>query len=62
MDIDLIRSWETLILFLLFLALVYLLYLKTDKKTFEEAENLPFIGDETTNKIEQKHKEGENHE
>jgi cytochrome c oxidase cbb3-type subunit IV len=62
MDLNLIRSLETLALFVLFLVLVYLLYRKTDKQTFKEAENLPFVGDETTNKIETIKTKGENHE
>ncbi len=62
MDIDLIRSLETVALFVLFLGLVFLLYMKTDKKTFHEAENLPFVGDETSNKIEIEQDKGENHE
>jgi len=61
-DIDFIRSLETVALFVLFLGLVFLLYAKTDKKTFEEAEQLPFIGDETSNKIEVEQDKGENHE
>lgn len=62
MDIDFIRSFETVALFVLFLGLVFLLYAKTDKKTFKEAEQLPFIGDETSNKIEVEQDKGENHE
>lgn len=62
MDLNLIRSLETLVLFVLFLGLVYLLYRKTNKKTFEEAENLPFVGDETSNIIENKQTKGDNHE
>ncbi len=62
MDLNVIRSLETLALFVLFLVLVYLLYRKTDDKTFEEAANLPFVGDETSDKVESNHKKGENHE
>ncbi|MEP1744125.1 MAG: CcoQ/FixQ family Cbb3-type cytochrome c oxidase assembly chaperone [Kangiellaceae bacterium] len=62
LDLNLIRSLETLALFVLFLVLVYLLYRKTDDKTFEDAANLPFVGDETTNKIETNQNKGENHE
>ncbi len=62
MDLNLIRSFETLALFVLFLVLVYLLYRKTDDKTFEEAANLPFVGDETSDKIESNQTKGESHE
>lgn len=62
MDINLIRIFETFALFILFLGLVYLLYRKTDKNTFKEAANLPFEGDETSNKIESNQNKGENHE
>lgn len=62
MDLDLIRSLQTLALFVLFLGLVYLLYRKTDDKTFEDAANLPFVGDETSNIIESKSSEGDSHE
>ncbi|PHS15348.1 MAG: CcoQ/FixQ family Cbb3-type cytochrome c oxidase assembly chaperone [Kangiella sp.] len=62
MDINLIRILQTVFLFALFLGLVYLLYRKTDQKTFEEAANLPFLGDETSNIIEKRQNRGENHE
>ena len=62
MDINLIRILQTVALFALFLGLVYLLYRKTDDKTFEEAANLPFVGDETSDIIEIKQNKGENHE
>jgi cytochrome c oxidase cbb3-type subunit IV len=62
MDMNSIRSLETLALFVLFLVLVYLLYRKTDNKTFEEVANLPFVGDDTTNKIESNQNKGEDHE
>ncbi len=62
MDIDLIRILQTVALFILFLGLVYLLYRKTDDKTFEEVANLPFVGDETSNIIETKQYKGEDHE
>jgi len=62
MDINLIRSLETLALFVLFLILVYLLYRKTDAKTYEEVANSPFVGDDTSDKIETEEKKGVNHE
>jgi cytochrome c oxidase cbb3-type subunit 4 len=62
MDLNTIRSLETLALFVLFLVLIYLLYRKTNDKTFEEAANLPFIGDETSTEIITKQEEGDNHE
>lgn len=62
MDINLIRILQTVALFILFLGLVYLLYRKTNDKTFEEAANLPFAGDETSDIIEIKQNTGGNHE
>lgn len=62
MDLNLIRSLETLILFVLFLGLVYLLYRKTDDKTFKEAANSPFSGDERSTTIANNQKKGEDHE
>ncbi|MBV1909717.1 MAG: cbb3-type cytochrome c oxidase subunit 3 [Kangiellaceae bacterium] len=62
MDLNLIRSLETLALFVLFMGLVYLLYRKTDDKTFEDAANLPFVGDETSNKVESELIKDKDHE
>ena len=62
MDLNTIKSLETLALFVLFLVLIYLLYRKTNDKTFEEAANLPFVGDETSTEIITKQKEGDDHE
>jgi len=62
MDINWVRSFETVALFALFIGLVYLLYRKTDSSTFEEAANSPFVGDDLSNKIEDNQKKGENHE
>jgi len=62
MDMDFIRSFETIALLILFLALVYIVYRKTDKSSFDEAANLPFVGDETSNKIESNQKKGGDHE
>jgi len=58
MDMDFIRSFETLALLILFLVLVYIVYIKTDKKAFDEAANLPFNGDETSDKIENNQEKG----
>jgi len=62
MDMDFIRSFETVALLILFLGLVYIVYIKTDKKAFDEAANLPFSGDETSNKIENNQNKGADHE
>ena len=62
MDMDFLRSFETVALLVLFLGLVYIVYIKTDKRAFDEAANLPFSGDETSNKIEHNQKKGADHE
>jgi len=68
MDLNLIRIIETVALFVIFLVLIYLLFKKRDKKIYQDAAKLPFVGDETSNIIEfentieiEKNK-GENHE
>ncbi len=58
MDLTLIRIIETVSLFVLFLVLIYLLYKKRDKKIYQDAANLPFVGDETSNIIESNTTEG----
>jgi len=52
MDLNLIRILETVALFVIFIAMIYLLYKKHDKKIYEDAAKLPFVGDETSDKIE----------
>jgi len=52
MDLNLIRIIETVALFVIFLLLIYLLFKKHDKKIYEDAAKLPFVGDETSDKIE----------
>jgi len=62
MDMSLIRSLETLVLFVLFVGLVYLLYRRSSEKHFEDAANLPFVGDERSTKIEHSNQKVEDHE
>ena len=62
MDLDMIRSFETAALLVLFLVLVYFVYIKTDKKAFDEAANLPFSGDDTSDKVEHNQNKGADHE
>lgn len=62
MDLNLIRILVTVALFVIFLVLIYLLYGRRDKKIYEEAANLPFVGDDTSDIIESKKIKGENHE
>ena len=62
MDLNLIRILVTVALFVIFLVLVYLLFGRRDKKIYEDAANLPFVGDDTSDIIESKNIKGENHE
>ena len=62
MDLNLIRILVTVALFVIFLVLIYLLYGRRDKKIYEEAANLPFVGDDTSDIIESKKIKGEDHE
>ena len=62
MDINIIRSLETLALFVLFIGLVYFLYRKTSDKNFEDAANLPFVGDDTSVEIEHRQEKDKQHE
>ena len=62
MDMSIVRSLVTLALFALFIGLFYLLYRKSSDKHFEDAANLPFAGDERSDKIETSQQKVENHE
>jgi len=48
MDLTLLRSLSTLLLFVAFIGMVIWTYSKKRKKHFDEAANLPFVGDETS--------------
>lgn len=62
MDLNDIRTIETIALFFLFIGLVFLVYRKKDKQLYDDAANIPFIGDDTSNLITKNQKKGENHE
>ncbi len=62
MDLNLIRIFETVALFVIFLVLIYLLFKKRDKKIYEDAANIPFEGDDTSDIIESNKIKGEDHE
>lgn len=61
MDINLVRSLSTLVLFILFVILIYNVYSKKNKKHYENAGSLILDGsDERSNEVEQT--KVENHE
>ena len=45
MDINDFRAWHTLVLLLCFIGIVVWAYSKRQKKSFDEAANLPFADD-----------------
>jgi len=58
-DLNLIRILVTVALFVLFLVLILLLFKKRDTKIYQDAANLPFMGDDTSDIIESKKIKGE---
>ena len=46
MDINDIRSWQTVLLMILFIGIILWAYSKRRKKPFDEAANLPFADEE----------------
>ena len=46
MDINDIRAWQTVILLISFIGIVWWAYSKNRKKSFDEAANLPFADEE----------------
>ena len=59
MDMSLIRGLSTLVLFVAFIGMVIWAYSKKRKSDFNEAANLPFVGDETSTEIQ--HADHNNH-
>ena len=62
MDLNDIRSLSTLALFILFIVMVFQLFRKKNKKHYDDAANLPFSGDERSQKIDNTQEKVDNHE
>ncbi len=52
MDINTVRGLITLVLMVLFIALIIVVY-RRKKSDYDDAANLPFVGDDTNPTIEQ---------
>jgi cytochrome c oxidase cbb3-type subunit 4 len=63
MDINIIRGLLTALLIIIFIALYFWAFSKKRKAGFDEAANLPFVGDDSDETIiQQTPAKGKNHE